>query len=243
MSKLAVWPGVICVLLCVACSPGEATSNAYAFTRSSFLSEGSDFSVMKTISDNFIRTPELDFRSSGSSVMELQLENPALKSTINQNFFFAARKFGSFSGYASMSNSFSAEGVKKVDTSIQGTIEAHVSPDGDRTTVESDIFGLSMATSSSRKYEQTLSGGQMTETNAATSRIPQWMIDRYGKFDVSLIMSPLNFEKPASSMSESTDISFGTDGSRVTYYTVDFSRDLQIEDISFSADMKMLHKP
>jgi hypothetical protein len=225
--------------LCVLIPLAEASSDAEAFTNSHLISYGSDFSALRTISNNLIATPDLDFQSFGEINTDLEMSGGT--SEIEQSLYFSAEKTDGFSGYGSMSHSFTANNALYADSKMKCGGLSTVANSYDWTKVESTATGLTIALPGTLDYELSLTGGYDTRTTATAIPIPLWMTEEVTGFSVTFDPDDLEFDRPADFISQNTDIDFRVAENDLAYYGYDFERELEVGDISCRADMQLQH--
>lgn len=227
------------LLICVLVPLAEGYSDAQAFTNSHLISYGSDFSILRTVSDNSINTADLCFDSFGEVSTELETEGG--DGEIGQSLFFSAERAEGFSGYASLSHSVAGTDVLSMDSSMTCSGYLSTSPSSDRTHVESQSYGLTMAAPGTDDYSLSLTGGHETKTNGALTPVPEWMTEEPKEFCVSLEPYSLDFECPADFLSEDVDLDFLVRENDVALYNYDFERKLEVGDVSCQVDMQLMH--
>lgn len=229
----------LCLLIYMQAPLVEAYSDAQAFTNSHLISYGSDFSILRTVSDNSITTADLNFDSFGEVSTELETEGG--DGEIDQSLFFSAERAAGFSGYASLSHSVSGSGVISMNSRMVCSGQSSTSPSLDQSHAESQSYGLTMAQPGTDDYTLSLSGGYETKTNGALTPVPEWMTEEPKEFSVSLEPCYLNFQYPADFFSQDVDLDFLVRGNDVAVYDYDLERIIEIGDASCQVDMELMH--
>jgi hypothetical protein len=230
---------VLGLLICMQVPLIEAYSDAQAFTNSHLISYGSDFSILRTVSDNSITTADLDFDSFGEVSTELETEGG--DGEIEQTLFFSAERAAGFSGYASLSHSVSGTGVLSMNSNMVCSGQSSTAPSLDQSHVESQSYGLTMVVPGTDDYSLSLSGGYETRTNGALAPVPEWMTEEPKEFSVSLEHCSLDLEYPADFLSQDVDLEFIVRGNDVAVYDYDLERTLEIGDAACKVDMELMH--
>ncbi len=226
-------------LICMLAPMAEAYSDAQAFTNSHLISYGSDFSILRTVSDNSITTADLNFDSFGEVSTELETEGG--NGEIEQSLFFSAERAAGFNGYASLSHSVSGTDVLSMESRMACGGGSSTSPSSDRTHVESQSYGLTMAAPGTDDYALSLTGGHETKTNGALVPVPEWMTEEPKEYSVSLEPCSLDFEYPADFLSQDVDLDFLVRENDVAMYDYDFERMLEVGDVACQVDMQLTH--
>jgi hypothetical protein len=227
------------MLICMLVPLAEAYSDAQAFTNSHLISYGSDFSILRTVSDNSITTADLDFDSFGEVSTELETEGG--DGEIEQTLFFSAERAAGFSGYASLSHSVSGTGVLSMNSNMACSGQSSTAPSSDQSQVVSQSYGLTMAAPGTDDYTLSLSGGYETKTNGAVMPVPEWMTEDPKEFSVSLEHCSLDFEHPADFLSQDVDLDFIVRGNEVAVYDYGLQRTLEMGDAACQVDMELMH--
>jgi len=217
----------------------NAATLSSAFTNSHLVSHDSELSVMRTISDNKIITPDLNFKSDGI-ITTNALMGDASTSEIDQGLYFKGGKNQYYNAFSSLSSHINAKNVLDVRTSLSGTSRTIVSGSSDLT-IDSTISGLSIASPGSPDYSFSLAGGHNTVTNAVPwgVRIPKEDLKEYS---VSLDVEPLDLDQPADLFNQDVKLNFNVIDNDLAYYGYDFSRELEIGDINCKSEMELIHR-
>ncbi len=229
---------LVIAALCMLIPLAEASSDAEAFTNSHLISYGSDFSVLRTISSNLITTPDLNFQSFGE--INTELRQSGGNSEIEQELYFSAEKEAAFSGYGSLSHSFSGENVLFMDSKMKCSGLSTVARSSDFTKVESTSTGLTIALPGTNDYELSLSGGHNTKSTATTIPVPLWTTEEVKEFSVVFDEDPLDFDVPAK-ISQDVDVDFLVYENDLAFYEYDFEREMAVGDITSIVDMQLQH--
>lgn len=227
------------LLICMLAPAAEAYSDAQAFTNSHLISYGSDFSILRTVSDNSITTADLNFDSFGEINTELETEGG--DGEIEQSLFFSAEKAAGFSGYASLSHSVEGTGVLSMDAKMTCSGRSSTSPSSDNTHVESQSYGLTMAAPGTDDYALSILGGHETKTDGALTPVPEWMTEEPKEYCVAFEPYSLDFECPADFLSQDIDLDFLVRENDVAMYDYDFGRNLDVGDAACQVNMQLTH--
>ena len=237
MKALAIWG----LMLCLLAYPTYAGSDANAFTKSHLISYGSDFSAAKTISNNEISTPDLNFKSEGEVITEITMNEGGI-SEIYQNLYFSAGRYRGFSGYGSASSSYSGRNVKELKSEISGTATTTVSHTHDITRVKSTSTGAAMASPGTEEYEFSISGGHNTVTDAAVYSIPKWMIDRPDMvINFSLQTDAIEWDEGMDVVDQDIMFDYGISNYQLAFYSYDYSSTLQLGDTTCECEMEFFN--
>ena len=150
---------------------------------------------------------------------------------------FNAGQYNGLYGMSAQSNSFAWKGATKIKTSVTGTVSTFAyNPSKDE--VESIASGLVVADPGTKKYDLSLSGGHQTITNAITSKLTPYFSTEYS---VSLDIPELKTELPLDSFDQTAKLSFAVDNDGIAYYTYNFQREFEIDDVAFASSMQFAH--
>ncbi len=225
--------------LCMLIPLADAASDAEAFTKSNLISYGSDFSVLRTFTNNLVSTPDLNFQSFGE--VNTELTTVGGDSTIEQSLYFSAEKTADFASYGSLSHSFTAENAIHADAKMTCSGYSAVTNSYEWTTVESTATGLTIALPGTEDYELSLTGGYNTKTNTGTIPIPLWMIEEVKEFTLTFDYIDLDWDEPVDNLHENAVVDFVVLENDLASYNYDFERDISEGDTSCEVDMELTH--
>ena len=228
------------MLLVVIPSLAGAVTESNAYAISNLETGSSDFSAIRTVVDNAVISPDLNFNSDGIINTEYKMSEKG-SSTQTQSISSTVSNNGGMSGMTTFSNSFS--GTQVTDTNLQfiGTLNMNFQNKAYPYMVETTNFGFSMASPGTDDYTFALTGGHKTVSTATLTPAPEWQTEDPKIFSVSLDEYPMNLDQPADKLQENVNLDFNVANNEVAYYGYDFSRDLEIGDVSSSSAMQLLH--
>jgi len=227
------------LLVFMLASLAEASTDAQAFTTSHLISYGSDFSILRTVSDNSITTADLNFDSTGEVSTQLMTEGG--DGEIEQTLFFSAERAAGVSGYASLSHSVTGSNVLSMNSKMVCNGISSAAPSIDYTEIESQSYGLTMALPGTKDYTLSLSGSYETKTNGGLAAVPIWMTEESKEYSVVLEPFPLDFDNAADSLSQDISLDFVVSQNDVALYNYDFERMLEMGDAACQVDMELTH--
>lgn len=138
----------IFILLGLFISSAEAATDASAYTLSELTVDHSDLSLLRTVSDNYVFTPDLSFRGFGE--VSSQIATNGGGGDFSQEMNFNAGQYNGLYGMSAQSNSFAWKGATKIKTSVTGTVSTFAyNPSKDE--VESIASGLVVADPGTKK--------------------------------------------------------------------------------------------
>lgn len=231
---------IMLMLLVVIPSLAEAATESSAYATSNLENYGSDFSAIRTVVNNAVISPDLNFDSDGIINTEYTMSEKG-SGTQTQSISSSVNNNGGLAGMTTFSNSFS--GTQVTDTNLQfiGSLEMNFPNAVNQYMVKTTNFGFSLASPGTDDYTFTLTGGHETVSTATLTPAPEWRTEDPKIFSISLDESPMNLDQPADKLQENVNLNFNIVKNEVAYYGYDFSRDLTIGDVSSSSAMKLLH--
>ena len=243
---------VLTIMLIMGLSSAEAATDATAFTLSQLDVPHTDDATIRTVSENYVFTPDLNFKGSGTVTGEITANGGG--GQFSQGTTFNAGRNGDLYGMSLYSNEFNWKGATKLRTSCEGAVttavrgqvpgEWNYPSEGTATYtpgtgdgVESIASGLTMANAGSSKYGLTLQGGFKTVTNAVTNKIRPRPIE----YKVSLDIDPVESVQPIDLLNQNSKLDFQINDNGFAYYGYDFQRDLRIGDVDCKSEMTLVH--
>ncbi len=233
---------LLVVLIAVCISPTEAVTEASAYTMSNLTVGGTDFCNVLTLSDNFVSTPDLYFKGVGDVISNIKT-NCVGGGQFSQGMYFSAESNGGLSGMSATSNAYSWRGVTEVKTSISGTVSTNVFNPSSyyKGFVESMSSGLTIASTGTKNYDLTLTGGHLTATNSVPVQSRKFNL-RPRVYDISFEVDPLQLDEPADLLSQESNVDFQVLDNGFVYYGYDFSRELEIGDVNCKSEMTYVNQ-
>jgi hypothetical protein len=229
---------VLIILLALSITSAEAATDASAFSFAELNVPHTDFSAVRTVSDNYVLTPDLNFKGKGEITGEITTNGGG--GQFSQGLYFSAGQNGNSGlyGMSSRSSLFTWGGATKIKTDMKGTVSTFVYnplPGG----VVSECSGFSIASPGNTIYDFSLSGGHTTVTNAVTSK---FRVDPM-EYTVALDIPELDLDQPADLLSQDVKLDYMVDAESqaLAYYGYDFQRDLSIGDIDCQSSMDLVH--
>lgn len=234
----------IAVCLIALANVASGVTQTSAFTFSNLISTYSDFTAARTISENSLSAPDLNFRSNGQVDAEVyQPEGGA--ATVTQGLYFSADNSAGLGGYASFY--CHASGTQVQDTSIKfiGTSTAETWVQYDRTAIISERFGLGIAKPGEGEYDFSVGGNYQTISNTVPALIPIPVWEHNGKLfrelELTFEQFPMDKGFTADSLQQDVSFNYGVLNNEPTSYAYDFSRSLVVEDTTCSSWMSFSH--
>lgn len=231
---------ILLMLMVVIPSLAGAVTESNACAISNLETGSSDFSAIRTVVDNAVISPDLNFNSDGIINTEYKM-NEKGSSTQTQSISSTVSNNGGMSGMTTFSNSFS--GTHVTDTNLQfiGSLKMNFQNKVYPYEVQTTNFGFSMASPGTDDYTFALTGGHKTVSTATLTPALEWQTEDPKIFSVSLDEYPMNLDQPADKLQENVKLDFNVANNEIAYYGYDFSRDLEIGDVSSSSAMQLLH--
>jgi hypothetical protein len=231
---------MLMMLAVVPCLAGAVTeSSAYAI--SNLISYGSDFSAVRTVSDNSVITPDLNFNSDGIINTEYTLGEKGSYNLI-QGITSSEDNNGGLDGSCTFYNTFSGSQVTDANLKLIGTLKTSYPNNVNPYKAETTNFGFSLASPGTDDYTFSLTGGHKTVSTATLTPAPEWQTEDPKIYSVSLDEYPINLDQPADLLQDNVKLNFNVAENKVAYYDYDFSRNLEIGDVSSSSAMQLFHK-
>ncbi len=222
------------ILILASVSLGYAATDASAFTQATLKVDRSDFSLVRTLSENYVFTNDLNFKGSGE--IDGQITTDGGGGEYLQSMAFTAGQNGHLYGLSTRSAAFSWTGATHVKTSLVGTTSTAVFnpvPGG----VESIASGLTMANPGTYNYDLILAGGHETKTNSVTSQFRPRPIEA----KVAMNIPELVMDMPADTLNQDIKLNYLINDNGFAYYGYDFYRELDIGDINCKSEMEFVH--
>jgi len=222
----------------------SAASQMSAFTFSNLISSNSELTAVRTISDNILTDPYLNFNSNG--VVDAKIMQPdGGAAIVSQGLYSSASNNGKLSGMASFYGSVTATQVKDVSLTCGATSITSVWNEQDRSKIASTSFGLGMAKPGEGEYEFTVGGNYETKSNTMPALIPIPLWENEGLFykelSIAFEQAPLETDVSADLLDQEVSFNYGVQNNQPTFYSYDFSRNLEVEDTACSSWMSFSH--
>lgn len=236
---------VLGLVLCALSLPASAYSETSTSTTSHLISYGSDFSALRTLSNNYATMPDLNTKSSGEVTTELKMKEDGI-TEMGQGLYFSANKYRGYGGYASLSSSVVGTGVLGMESKTTSTGKSTVTnplldPEA-RTKVETQSFGLGLASPGTDDYQFVVGGGHNTQTTAGLSPVYSWEMKPPKTFTVSFEANPLELDRPADFFSQDVSLKYGISENVLDYYSYGFSQALKVDDVACQSGMDYLKR-
>lgn len=219
----------------------NAVTESSAYANSDLSSYGSDFSALRTISANSVITPDLNFNSNGMINTEYKMSDNGFHS-LTQSITSSADNNGGLNGAVTFYNSFSGSQVTDANLKLIGSLRTSYPNSVNPYKVETTNFGFSLASPGTDDYTFELTGGHKTVSTATLKPALKWQTEDPKTFSVSLDEYPMNLDVPADKLQENVKLDFNVAENKVASYGYDFSRDLEMGDVSSSSAMMLVHK-
>ncbi len=234
MNKVAIWS----ILLGILAAAADGATDSRASTNSYLISYDTISSSARTISQNFVSTSDLTFLSEGQVDGTIRMESPST-SMIKQDLHFTGLRNGGYGGSSAFSSSIAAENVISADSLIMGRAQATVSRPIDFTKVDSETFGMTLANPGSDDYHLFVEGTQRTKTTAPLfPYIENPTIIR--EFKINFDLYSLELESAADFFAQDVEVDYQIANNEISAYSYDFLREMNVEDISFKAEMSFV---
>lgn len=234
MKKISIW----CIGLFMLMIAADAATDARTSTNSYLISYNTISSDARTVSENYISTPDLILKSEGQVDGNVIMDSPST-SIIKQGLSFEGLRNGGFGSKASFSSAIAAENVKSADSVMTGYSQTIITTPTDFSKVNTESFGMTLANPGTDDYQLSVTGSQSTKTNAAL----QPLNDRESvirNFKVEFDLYPLEMETPADLFVQNMDVNYKVENNEITALAYDFSRQLEMDDISFVSEMNLV---
>lgn len=232
---------IIMLMLALIPSLAGAVTESSAYAISNLISQGSDFSAVRTISDNSVTTPDLNFNSDGIINTEYTMGEKGSYNLI-QGITSSADNNGGLDGSCTFYNMFSGTQVTDANLKLIGILKTSYPNNVNPYKAETTNFGFSLASPGTNDYTFSLTGGHKTVSTAALAPAPEWQTEDPKTFSVSLDEYPIDLDQPADLLKDNVKLDFNVAENKIAYYDYDFSRELEIGDVSSSSAMQLFHK-
>jgi hypothetical protein len=233
----------ILVSIIVLAGQAAGVTQTSAFTNSFLVSSFSDLAASRTISENFITTPDLNYKSNGQ-VDSYVTQPGGGNAIINQEIYSMAQNNGKLGGMASFGSKVTATNVQSSSLIIIGTSITEVCDKQDNSKIEGWSFGLGMAKPGEGEYSFEVNGEQNTVSNMvpALAIIPVYNNKLLNKeLVVAFKQIPSEFEKPVDVVEQEISFDYGTYYDQPTFYNYDFTNTIAVEDTTCSSSMSFSH--
>jgi hypothetical protein len=234
----------IVILVCIMALASQAfgATQTSAFTNSFLVSTYSELAASRTISENFVTTPDLNYKSNGQ-VDSYVTQPGGGKAIINQEINSMAQNIGMLGGMTSFSSKVTATNVESSSLIMKGTSTTEVCNPQDNSKIESRTFGLGL-TKPGEEYSFEVNGEQTTVSNMvpALAVIPVYNNELLNKeLIISFEQIPSEFEKPVDVIQQEINFDYGTYYNQPTFYNYDFTNTIAVEDTTCSSSMSFSH--
>ncbi len=236
----------VTILACITALAIQASgaTQTSALTFSNLISTNSELTAVKTISENTLSAPDLNYKSNGeANALIIQPDGGA--AMVSQCLQFSASNNGKLEGLASFYSSVTATQVKDVSLTFGGTSSTNVWNEYDRTKIADTSFGLGLAKPGDGEYEFSVGGNYETITNTepALVSIPLWENDGelYKELSITFEQTPLESDISADVLDQEISFNYGVQNNQPAFYSYDFSRSMEAEDTSCSSWMSFSH--
>jgi hypothetical protein len=235
----------LAVLACLLALASQAcgTTQTSAFTNSFLVSSCSELAASRTISENFVTTPDLNYKSNGQ-VDSYVTQPGGGKAIISQEINSMAQNIGKLGGMASFSSKVTATNVESSSLTMTGTSTAEVCNKQDNSKIESQTFGLGLSKPGEGEYSFEVHGEQTTVSNTvlALAVIPVYNNELFNKeLIISFEQIPSEFEKPVDVIQQEVNFDYGTYNNQPTFYNYDVTNIIAVEDTTCSSSMSFSH--
>lgn len=234
---------LILMLILICASSADAATDTSAFTMSKVSAQGTDLVVIKTLSDNFVSTPDLFFRGTGNTISKIKTDSNLGGGEFSELMVFSAERSGDISGMAYESRAFSWKGVTEIRSNIIGSVTTGAcypesNPSYQNGFVESRSAGAAVANVGTKEYELILTGGHNTVTNTIPIRRSDIHPTTYS---VEFSLMPLEMDTPADVFNQAVDFGFNVNSGEQLYYGYSFYRELGIGDTTCRSAMDYMY--
>jgi hypothetical protein len=228
------------LMICLVVMPALASTETDIFTKSYLFSSGSEMTALRTIGYNHLLTPDLEFKSNTRITNEV-ISDVGGNAEIGQIMQFHASKQQFYGVDATLSSSVSGQGIREIggSYSVDGLAEITntiLDPEA-HTKVEFNSVGLAMGSANDAdRYILYVNGGHETTTNGVFIAAP--IVEKPKISSVSLELSPMQIEVPADSIQQDLSFDFEVSNGDLDNYGFDFSRTIDVGDVSCSSKME-----
>lgn len=229
---------ILCIGLIALISSADAATDARTSTNSYLISYNTISSDARTISENYVSTPDLILKSEGQVDGNVVMDSPST-SIIKQGLSFTGIRNGGLGSKASFSSAVVAENVISAQSTMTGYAQTIITTPTDFSIANTESFGMALANPGTDDYQLSVTGTQNTKTNA----VLQPLNDRASiirNFKVEFDLYPLEMDTPADLLVQNVDVNYNVENNEITGLAYDFSRQLEIGDISFVSEMNLV---
>lgn len=225
-------------------SQSSGVTQTSAFTFSNLISSFSEITAVKTISENILSAPDLNYKTNGLANAEIIQPNGGA-AVVSQGLLFSAENNGGLGGMASFYSRVTATQVKDASLTFGGTSSAGIWDENDKSKIISTSLGAGMAKPGEGEYEFTVGGNYETKSNTVPALIPIPLWENDGEFykelSVTFEQSPLETDISADLLDQEMNFNYRVQNNQPTFYGYDFSRNMEVEDTSCSSWMSFSH--
>jgi hypothetical protein len=234
---------LILVGIVVLASEACGITQTSAFTNSFLVSSFSDLAASRTISENFVTTPDLNYKSNGQ-VDSYVTQPGGGNAIISQEINSMAQNIGKLGGMASFNSKVTATNVGSSSLIMKGTSTTEVCNRQDNSKIESRTFGLGIAKPGEGEYSFIVNGEQESTSNMvpALAVIPVYNNELLNKeLIIAFEQIPSEFETPVDVIKQEVNFDYGTYNNQPTFYNYDVTNTIAVEDTTCSSSMSFSH--
>ena len=236
----------IAILVCIMALATQASgvTQTSASTNSLLLSTYSDLAAVRTIEQNSVSAPDLNYESNGQ-VDSYVTQPGGGSSIISQGLYTGAQNNGGLGGMASFNAKVTATQATNSQIIMTGTSSTEVCNKQDNSQIQSQTFGLGMAKPGEGEYSFATTGQQLTVSDQvpALRATPVLINDKYANKDlvVTFTQDSQKFEQPVDFMQQAVNFNYGEYDSQPTFFGYDFTSTIAVEDTLCSSYMSFSH--
>ena len=240
----------IAILVCVLALASQASgvSQTSASTDSLLVSSNSELAAVRTISESFVSTPDLNYNNNGQ-VDSYVTQPGGGAAIISQGVYSSAENYNKLGGLATFHAHVTATNATNSQIIMKGTSTAAVSNIQDNSKIESQSFGLGMAKPGEGEYLFTTTGNQTTVTDTVYALSPIiniHLIDLRKDYvdktlEIAFKQNAQELSPPADFIEQNVDFKYNQFYNVPTYYGYDFTSTIGVKDTTCSSYMNFAH--
>lgn len=215
-----------------------------ASTNSFLVSSFSELTASRTISENYLISPIVNYNSNGQ-VDSYVVQPSGGGAIISQNVYSTAYYSDGLGGMTSFSSKITATNSKGSSNIMTGTSNSEVCYSQDYALIQSETFGMGVAKPGEGEYDFVVNGGQETTSNILPAAVPVVVMSGNENLDKELIVTfkqnSLEMEVPADFLQQEVSFNYGTYNNEPTFYGYDFSNGLVVDDTISNCFMSFSH--